>query len=206
VAADVAGTLLERGHELAELGRVLTAAQQGHGRCVLVQAVAGLGKTSLLRAAAETAAGMRFACYRARASELERDFAYGCVRQLFEPALARISDPERDRLFDGAAALARPLFAPTATLPGFPLADTSFSMLHGLYWLINNLAVERPVVLSIDDLHWSDTESLRFLAYLAPRLDGRPREPDRGDQRRDGVRADRDRSCLSPALGCRCPG
>jgi hypothetical protein len=117
---------------------------------------------------------MGFACCRARASELERDFAYGCVRQLLEPALARMPDPERDRLFEGAAALARPLFAPTAALAGFPLADTSFPMLHGLYWLINNLAAARPVVLSVDDLHWSDTESLRFLAYLAPRLDGLP--------------------------------
>ena len=187
MAAEAAGTLLEREHELTELGKVLTAARQGHGRCALVQAAAGLGKTSLLRAASETAAGMGFACCRARASELERDFAYGCVRQLLEPALARMPGPERDRLFEGAAALARPLFAPTATLQGFPLADTSFPMLHGLYWLINNLAAGCPVVLSVDDLHWSDTESLRFLAYLAPRLDGLPlavlasTRPDQGE-------------------------
>jgi tetratricopeptide (TPR) repeat protein len=45
-------------------------------------------------------------------------------------------------------------------------------MLHGLYWLLNNLADESPVVLSIDDLHWADAESLRFVNYLAPRLDG----------------------------------
>ena len=47
-------------------------------------------------------------------------------------------------------------------------------MLHGLYWLLNNLADERPVALAVDDLHWSDAESLRFLNYLAPRLDGLP--------------------------------
>lgn len=45
---------------------------------------------------------------------------------------------------------------------------------HGLYWLFNNLAAERPLALSVDDLHWSDAESLRFFAYLAPRLDGLP--------------------------------
>jgi hypothetical protein len=49
VAAGAAGTLLEREHELTEFGQVLTAAQHGRGRCVLVQAAAGLGKTSLLR-------------------------------------------------------------------------------------------------------------------------------------------------------------
>ena len=45
-------------------------------------------------------------------------------------------------------------------------------MLHGLYWLLNNLADGGPVALSVDDLHWSDRESLRFLNYLTPRLDG----------------------------------
>ena len=28
------------------------------------------------------------------------------------------------------------------------------------------------MALLVDDLHWSDAESLRFLNYLAPRLDG----------------------------------
>ena len=45
-------------------------------------------------------------------------------------------------------------------------------MLHGLYWLLNNLADAAPLVLAVDDLHWADAESLRFLDYLAPRLDG----------------------------------
>ena len=47
-------------------------------------------------------------------------------------------------------------------------------MLHGLYWLLNNLTSESPVALSVDDLHWADAESLRFLAYLAHRLEGLP--------------------------------
>jgi hypothetical protein len=45
---------------------------------------------------------------------------------------------------------------------------------HGLYWLLSNLSDNAPVALSVDDLHWSDTESLQFLNYLAPRLDGLP--------------------------------
>ena len=45
-------------------------------------------------------------------------------------------------------------------------------MLHGLYWLVNNLAADEPVALIVDDLHWADPETLRFLVYLAPRLDG----------------------------------
>ena len=171
MAIDTAATLLERESELAELEDALGAAQAGRGNVVLLEAPAGLGKTSLLRAAAEAAAARGFTCLRARAGELERDFAYGCVRQMFEPAVARADVGERERLFGGAAALSRPLFAPAEECP-LPTSDGAFSVLHGLYWLLNNLADEGPVALLVDDLHWSDAESLRFLNYLAPRLDG----------------------------------
>ena len=136
---------------------------------MLVEAPAGLGKTSLLGAAADTAAERGFACLRARASDLERDFAYGCVRQLLEPLVAKASGDGDEALFNGAAAHARSLFAAT---PSAPSADSSYAMLHGLYWLLNNVAEAQPVALIVDDLHWADTESLRFLDYLAPRLDG----------------------------------
>ena len=45
-------------------------------------------------------------------------------------------------------------------------------MLHGLYWLVANLAATRPLLIVVDDAHWADEPSLRWLAYLAPRLEG----------------------------------
>src|SRR5262245_7527160 len=169
MAIEVAAMLLERERELAALAGALREAERGRGGVVLVEAPAGLGKTSLLKAACEAASEAGFACLRARASELERDFAYGCVRQLLEPIVATGSS---SGLFEGAASLSEPLFAPASAQHPAPSADRAFSMLHGLYWLLNNLADERPVVLSLDDLHWCDAESLRFLTYLAPRLEG----------------------------------
>ena len=47
-------------------------------------------------------------------------------------------------------------------------------MMHGLYWLTANLADEQPTLLAIDDMHWADTPSLRWLCYLARRLEGLP--------------------------------
>ena len=44
-------------------------------------------------------------------------------------------------------------------------------MLHGLYWLCANLSGDRPLVLTVDDAHWADAPSLRFLAFLLPRLE-----------------------------------
>jgi Rad3-related DNA helicase len=143
--------LLERERELAELMDAVAAAQRGRGRIVLVEAAAGLGKTSLLMVAAQAARAAGFTLMRARATELERDFAYGCVRQLLEPVVAKAVGPERDRLFEGAAALSKPLFDPKAAPQPLSSADCSFAMLHGLYWLLANLAEERPVALSVDD-------------------------------------------------------
>ena len=72
------------------------------------------------------------------------------------------------------AALSRP---PRRTSPRVPLPtpprrarpDARFAALHGLYWLVANLAAERPLLLAVDDAQWVDEPSLRFLAYLARR-------------------------------------
>ena len=47
-------------------------------------------------------------------------------------------------------------------------------MTFGLYWLLAAIAEERPVLLIADDLHWCDPSSLRWLVYLARRIDGLP--------------------------------
>jgi hypothetical protein len=48
----------------------------------------------------------------------------------------------------------------------------SFATLHGLYWFVAGLCNTAPTLLAVDDAHWDDLPSLRFLAYLARRLDG----------------------------------
>src|SRR5688500_16138587 len=98
--------LLEREAELAELQAAVEAACAGTGRLVFVEGPAGIGKTRLVHAVRERAeaAGMRVLA--ARGSELERDFAFGVVRQLFEPAV-RAAD---ERLLAGTARPAAAVF------------------------------------------------------------------------------------------------
>ncbi len=148
--------LEERDEELAALGRVLEAARSGAGRGLLIEGPPGIGKTRLLHAApAEDMTVLS-----ARASELERDFPFAVVRQLLEPVA-------RDELFTGAAELALPVLRGVGRQE-----EDAGAVLHGLYWLTANLAAERPVVVLVDDLHWADLPSLRWLAYLAQRIDG----------------------------------
>src|SRR5262249_55729045 len=53
-------------------------------------------------------------------------------------------------------------------------ADAPYATLHGLFWLAANLAAERPLIVAVDDVQWSDPPSLRWLAHLARRLSELP--------------------------------
>ena len=69
----------------------------------------------------------------------------------------------------GAAELSTSLFASTPTSAAGEATESSFAMLHGLYWLTANFASRTPTLLVVDDLHWADEPSLRWLHYLARR-------------------------------------
>ncbi|MCU1615577.1 MAG: regulator, partial [Frankiales bacterium] len=160
--------LVERQRELAQLDACIEQAGAGAGSLAVVEGPAGIGKSRLLTEIRRRAAERNVRVLYARASQLEQEFSFGVVRQLFEPLIV---DPDRrSQLLRGAAQTAVPVFdlaSPTGTGD-----DSAFAMLHGLYWLTVNLVADGPTVLVIDDIHWSDTGSLRFLAYLARRLEG----------------------------------
>src|SRR3954452_22499255 len=164
--------LLEREAELAALEAVLGAARAGDGRLVVVEGNAGIGKTRLLAEARQRATDADFEVLTARGGELEGEFAFGIVRQLFEFPLAALSADELSDLFAGAAGLSSPLFASAPAPLSSNGAESPFAMLHGLYWLAANFAGRRPTLVVVDDLHWADEPSLRWLAYLARRLEG----------------------------------
>src|SRR6266513_1670899 len=167
--------LLERNEELARIESVLAAARSGQGTFAVVEGPAGIGKTALLRAARTEATDGGMRVLRARGTELERDFAFGVVRQLFEPPLAEASELERADLLQAAAGVAAGLLglpgAPPADDQPTPSVDRSFTILHGLYWLCANLAAQCPLCLVVDDVHWADAASLRYLAFLLTRLE-----------------------------------
>ena len=165
--------MLEREAEMAALAAMLDAAGAGDGRLVVVEGTAGIGKTRLLAEARELARAAEMQVLSSRGGELEGEFAFGIVRQLFEAPLAAATPEMRNELLAGAAELSTPLFA-SAPTPLGEGAESSFAMLHGLYWLAANFASWKPTLLVVDDLHWTDEPSLRWLVYLARRLEGLP--------------------------------
>ena len=166
--------LLEREAELAALEAMLGAARSGDGRLVVVEGGPGIGKTRLLAEARALATGANFEVLTARGGELEGQFAFGIVRQLFEAPLAGANPEIRAELLAGAAGLSASVFVSAPTTASGEGPESSFAILHGLYWLAANFASRTPTLLVVDDLHWADEPSLRWLIYLARRLEGLP--------------------------------
>ncbi len=164
------GELVDRDREVSQLGACFEASAASEGSVVLIAGPAGIGKTRLLTEL-RRGLGDRALSLTARGSQLEREFAYGAVRQLFDRVLA--SPADRERLLAGSARAAAAVFDTDTTDAG-DRTDSTFAVLNGLYWLVVNAAADRPLVLSVDDLQWCDTGSLRFFAFLAHRLEGLP--------------------------------
>ena len=189
--AGAADLLRERSAELAAIERAVGDALAGDGRLLVFEGPAGIGKSSLLQAVRDCGEAAGMEVLSARGGELERRFGFGVARQLFEATVRdRRSAP---RLLAGTARLAAPVLGvepgpedpPAVADPG----GGAFAVQHGLYWLTAKLSERRPVALIVDDAHWADPESLRFLVHLARRLEGLPvllavatRPPSDGDR------------------------
>jgi len=203
--SDASG-LLERDAELAAIARLMEQACSGAGVLLVAEGPAGAGKTGLVDAAVQVghARGMRVLT--ASGSELERELGFGVVRSLFEGVLVGATPAWRQSLLSGAARLAAPVVWPGNADSGAPAEPAA--VLHGLFWLVSNLAERDPLMLVVDDAHWADGPSLRFLAYLVRRMNGlallllvalRPDEPGTEEELVSALRENPSAEALRPA-------
>ena len=166
--------LLERDAELEALSGAVARVRDGTGGWLLIEGPAGVGKSRLLASARASAEEAGLPVLGARGAPLEREFAFGVARRLFEQPVGSASEEERQKLLAGAAGLSARLVGQEGPEVVAQDGDAAFGALHGLYWLTVNLADRGPLVLVVDDAHWADPPSLRFLGYLSRRLDGLP--------------------------------
>ncbi|MGO9975579.1 MAG: ATP-binding protein [Solirubrobacteraceae bacterium] len=166
-----AGGLLERERELALIDRAIARAVEGGGGVILVEGQAGIGKTQLLAASRERAAAAGLDVWSVRGGVLEHGHAYGVTRTLLRPIVARRAAAGEP--LPRIAAAAAPLFDPAAPpMPGHP-SEPSFPVLTALCELVLAEAQAQPLLVAVDDAHWVDSETLRFLAALARRAQER---------------------------------
>lgn len=101
---------------------------------------------------------------------LERSLGHGAARELFEGAVLRAPAARRRGLLSGPAAIAEAVLGS----PGQSRAVSGLQVHHGLYWLATNLAERTPVLIAVDDVQWCDEATVRWLLYVARRLERMP--------------------------------
>ena len=149
--------MVERGDVLGAVERLLNVVGEGRGGALFVVGPAGLGKTTVLEHAI-TMARPRFAVGVGCGDQVEAVLPFGLIGQALDPLLD-------GRLPGGSMAL---------DADGGDAASISVqARFYGILRGVRQAAV-RPLVVALDDLHWSDPDSLTVIHLICRRLAGLP--------------------------------
>ncbi len=166
--------LVGREAEWARLGEWYATVQQGSRRIGFVAGEAGIGKTVLLEAFVSDIAGRGTALV-GHGQSVEH---YG-AGEAYLPILEALGRLGRDAAAPVAGVLRDHAPSWLAHLPSLrsgerieaPAPATSARMLRELAEALEILTARVPLILVLEDLHWSDTATLEWLAYAARRRD-----------------------------------
>jgi DNA-binding SARP family transcriptional activator len=164
--------LVGRTEEVRALAEALDAAGAGDGGLVVISGEAGIGKTRLLAELPTLARyrGVRVLLGHCHHSEQVLPFR-PLVEAVRDGGLLDAADI-RSGLSPVAAAELRRLFPELGEAP--PALSTSSEtqawLFEALLELCRRASVARPLTLAVEDIHWADDTTLRFLAFAARRL------------------------------------
>ncbi|MFH9431548.1 ATP-binding protein [Streptomyces sp. NPDC017615] len=165
------GYLWEREAEIAtvtEAIELLCADRTSAGSLLLFRGEAGLGKTALLAEIRRIAERRGCVVWSARAGETLRSVPFHVLRQLLQPALANLTPDEAREYLASWYDISGPALG--IVEPGEGSPDPSY-VCDGLVFAVGRLVSrDWPLVLLVDDAHWADLETLRWLAAFAQRL------------------------------------
>ena len=155
------GGLVGRERELERI-RSFLARAAADGDALLLSGEPGVGKTVLLDAAAEEASAAGTRLLRAAGAEFEADVAFAGLNQLLLPLqedVGRLDAPHRRAL--------------SAVLGiGEEAGGVRLTVFTAVLALLCRAAVDRPLLVIVDDLHWLDRSSAAVLGFVARRLTG----------------------------------
>ncbi|MFI6084870.1 ATP-binding protein [Streptomyces sp. NPDC051217] len=155
--------LIGRDHPAGVLRAEIGRATDSHGGLVLVAGEAGIGKTTLVTAAAQEARQrgalvLGGSCWEGSAPGYWPwvQVVRGMRRGLGEAEWAKAEQAAGGRL---AVLLGE--------APGDDEAKDAFSVYDAVTTALVTISQDRPVVVVVDDLHWADTASLKLLEFAA---------------------------------------
>ncbi|SNR59213.1 regulatory protein, luxR family [Actinomadura mexicana] len=162
--------LVERDEEEKTFVKVYGECAASGSRIIAISGSLASGKTALLRSFAQGGADAGATVLEATASSFERDHPLGVIDQMLRGR--RLSSPGAEReiraLFEGVDEA-----APRVDESG-NLGQISLSTLNLLHTAFQHLASGQPLVVCVDDAHFTDIESLHYLLALMRRMGSAP--------------------------------
>lgn len=164
-------TILGREQALSQLQQWLEQALAGNTRIVFVTGEPGLGKTTVVEAFLKRI-GPNVCILRGQCLE---QYGSGEAYLPILDALSRLADEHDAQTMETLRTYAPtwitqiPQLAGASDSEGRSSGITRESMLREIAEALETMATTRPVVLLLEDLHWSDYSTLDLVSYLARR-------------------------------------
>ena len=171
--------LVGRASELQTLSNALGAADEGHGQTIFVVGESGIGKTHLVTALSEHAAGRGFTVATGRAYPVETGVPYAVFSDALLPLLRTVEPSVLTLLTRGGTAELAQLFPAldgtvagqrgTLAARGDP-SELKARLLWTFSQFLARLAAKRPLLIVLENLQWADSASLEMLHFVARQI------------------------------------
>jgi DNA-binding CsgD family transcriptional regulator/tetratricopeptide (TPR) repeat protein len=177
--------LVGRGLYMEVVRTRLENAAAGSGSALVVAAEAGIGKSCLVREAAKVARRTKvgdrgFLVLQGGCFETEQSLPYAPIIDLLRALLLSGPPEAAGSILDAHAsdlvrllpemAARLPHAQPVTSTPSLGPEGDKHRLISTLTSLFAHLASAQPLMIALEDLHWSDDLSLEFLLHLARRI------------------------------------
>jgi len=169
--------LIGRTAEMAALQECIEATASGQGGVILLSGEAGIGKSRLVAELQRAASALAFQLLGGQCFPADRSCPYAPLLDLLRAFLAPLSATEIARALEPSARVLFPLLPEQvqhlpelASLPPLSSLDPEQEqrrLFAALADVFTRAAGSRPVLLVVEDLHWSDESTLEFLLFFA---------------------------------------
>ena len=148
--------LVGRSAVLVRIAELLRSAKDGAGGALVIEGMAGIGKTAVLARAIRSAGEQGFDVRSVTGSPMDAGLPYGVLSDLLRPELRDPSSVKRAPALAAAAGVI-PVGDPPSTL----------AVASNVLELLSAAGRRRPVLVVVDDQHWADTSSVAVMMHIA---------------------------------------
>jgi hypothetical protein len=162
-----------RGREAAELRRAYHDAVRGSGVIVEVSGEPGIGKTTLVEHVLHDLGTDPTASYIARGRCSDRLAGTEAYLPFLEAFDSLLDGPGRETVARLLKTVGPSWYAQIAQRGEIKMSgDSQERLKRELVAVLEQLSIQRPLLLFFEDVHWADASTVDLLSYVAARFDG----------------------------------